>query len=136
MLLYHKTFHLPPVEEHRSMPLQFTWCHWLNQETDTDVRKHYLLHFLFTFYTALTWKPYGQLSLEWWAKLFGYLYELLTAVSLFAGLAVLRDGVLRRRYFLFPVVLVSAIGWGRGKGLRSRDYFGRELSSQSGIVHR
>ena len=66
MLLYHETFHLPPVEEHRSMPLQFTWCHWFNQETDTDVRKHYLLHFLFTSYTALWASQFRMMSKAVW----------------------------------------------------------------------
>jgi len=36
--------------------------------------------------------------------LFGYLYDLLTPVSLFAGITLVRDGVLRRRNSSFPVV--------------------------------
>ena len=114
MLVYRETFRLPPVEEYWSKPLQFTWCHWVDQGTDTDVRKHCLLDFLFTSCTAITWMPYEQLGVKWWVKLFGYLYDLLIPVLLFAGFSVLCDRVLRRRYSSFPVDEASAIPWGLG----------------------
>ena len=131
MLVYHETFRLPPVKEHWSKPLQFTWCHWLNQETDTDVTKHYLSHFLFTICTAITWMPYEHLGVKWWVKLFGYLYALLTPVSLFAGITLLCHGVPWRRNPSVPVVQTSATAWGRCAILRSRDCFGREIFAQS-----
>ena len=47
MLVYRENFHLPPIGEHWSKPLQFTWCHWLNQETDANVQCY--ISYLYSF---------------------------------------------------------------------------------------
>jgi hypothetical protein len=44
------------------------------------------------------------MTMKMMSELFGYLYDLLITESIFAGITLLRDGILGRRNSLFPVV--------------------------------
>ena len=115
---------IPPPEKHWSKLLLVTWWQWVNRETDTYVRKHLFLLFLFTSSAAVTWMHCEHLHIKGWVKLFRTVYDVLMTVVLFAAKLLLCVGVYGRGWLAFPVFTDWSILWGKNTVLCCWDYFG------------